>query len=239
MSFDTAEGSFLSNGEQRVRGTGRLGGRNNDQPLTYQCTINSNQGLVTQAEYNFDKVSSSDSPQLCEQELQRSVTKERDGSARLGDRPEIYYISNTEEGVRGTAMIRFPRQNEQPYRFDCVVNLRDRRVTKISYNPTGNDNSGGNNRPTANDQQIIRLCQDSITQRISSNQIDFGGIIGINLGTGRKIEFTAGAETFLISDNQQGVRGNGVLVEGSKQRQVRYECTVNIRQGTVTNLTIQ
>ncbi|GBF82532.1 hypothetical protein [Aphanothece sacrum] len=71
-----------------------------------------------------------------------------------------------------------------------------------------------------NDQQTVRLCQDSITKQISSNQIDLGGIIGINLGTGRKIEFTGGAETFFISDNQQGVRGNGVLVEGSRQRQV-------------------
>ncbi|MEA5508647.1 hypothetical protein VB715_02610 [Crocosphaera sp. UHCC 0190] len=235
MTFDSVEKSPLSGGQQSIRGRARIQGRNNERPLSYNCTINVTDGLISQSSYTFEENVGTSSIRLCQDELRNVVKRDRDGLVEFNQNPETYSISNTEEGVRGIALIQQSRQPNQNYRFDCNVDIRQGKVTKISYSP----DSSNSNRPRANTQEIIRLCQDNIRQRISSNQINIGGIIGINLGTGRRIEFRDSADTFYISDNQEGVRGSAVLTSGFQQSQVNYECTVDLEQGTVTNVTVQ
>ena len=231
MTFESVERSRLSSGEESIRGQARVRGRNRERPLIYNCTVNVTDGLISQSSYTFDENIADLSTRLCQEELRQVVRQDRNGLVEFNRPLETYSVSNTEEGVRGTVLIRSSGQSERNYRFDCVVNLPEAQVTKISYRP----DSGA----TADSQRIIRLCQDNIRQRISNNQIDLGGIIGINIGTGRQIEFQDPASTFSISENQEGVRGSATLVEGFRQRQVNYECTVNLQQGTVTNATVQ
>ncbi|MEA5533704.1 hypothetical protein [Crocosphaera sp. XPORK-15E] len=235
MTFDSVERSPLSGGQQSIRGRARVQGRNNERPLSYNCTINVTDGLISQSSYTFEENMGTSSIRLCQDELRNLVKRDRDGLVEFNQNPETYAISNTEEGVRGIALLQLSRQPNQNYRFDCTVNIRQGKVTKISYSPDGSNSD----RPNANRQEIIRLCQDNIRQRISSNEINIGGIIGINLGTGRRIEFRESADTFYISDNQEGVRGSAILSSGFQQSQVNYECTVDLQQGTVTNVNVQ
>lgn len=234
MNFETVERSPLSGGEQSIQGQARVQMRNSERVLTYNCIINVTDGLITQSSYAFNEIEAS-SPRLCQEALRQGVQEDRDGTVEFNQDLETYPISSVEEGVRGTALIESTREPTQTYRFDCIVNLRQGEVTRISYRP----DSSISDRPTVDTQQIVRLCQDNLRQRISSNQIDIGGIIGINLGTGRRIEFREPTNTFYISDNQQGVSGSAILVEGVQERQVDYECTVNIQQNQVTNATLQ
>lgn len=231
MTFESVERSRLSSGEESVRGQARVQGRNRERPLIYNCTVNVTDGLISQSSYTFDENVAELSTRLCQEELRQVVRQDRNGLVEFNRPLETYSVSNTEEGVRGTVLIQASGQSDRNYRFDCVVNLPEAQVTKISYRPDSGE--------TADNQRIIRLCQDNIRQRISNNQIDLGGIIGINIGTGRQIEFQDPASTFSISENQEGVRGAATLVEGFRQRQVNYECTVNLQQGTVTNATVQ
>ncbi len=233
ISFDTIERSLTSNTEQKIQGTARLRTKNNWQPFTYNCLVKRNEGLVTQANYTLEKDGLTSSTRLCQEELKETVRENRNGSVEFDDPLETYYVSNTEEGVRGTFIVQETGNRSQPNRFNCTVNLREGRVTKLTYSPDGSD------RSTASEQRIIRLCQENIRQQVSQNQIDLGGIFGISIGTGRKIEFGQAVDTFDISESQKGVEGNATLLEGSKQRQVNYRCTVNLPDGTITNATIQ
>lgn len=151
----------------------------------------------------------------------------------FNDSLETYYVSNVEEGVRGTFIIQGSQNRSQCNRFNCILPLREGRVTKLTYSP----DSG--NRPIASEGGIIRLCQDDIHQQVSQNKMGLGEIFGMSIRTGQNIEFEESVNIFDISDNQKRVGGDATLLEGPKQRQVSYKCTVNIRQGTITNATMQ
>ncbi|BBA79408.1 hypothetical protein RGRSB_0884 [cyanobacterium endosymbiont of Rhopalodia gibberula] len=238
ISFDTAERSPISETEHKIKGIARLRTGNNWRPLTYSCLVNGSEGLITQVNYKLDENELSSSIRFCQEELRATVKRDNNSnsSVEFNNSPETYetyHVSNTEEGVRGTFIVKETRNRLQHNHFDCTFNLREGRVTKIIYNP---DSS---NRPTANKEQIIWLCQDAVRQQVSQNQIDLGGILGISIGTGQGIEFGELVNTFDISDNQKRVEGNATLSEGPKQRQVNYKCTVNTRQGIITDTTIQ
>jgi hypothetical protein len=146
---------------------------------------------------------------------------------------ETYYMSNTEKGVRRVFMSKGTRNRLERNCFNCTFNLREEQVIKLIYSP---DSS---NRPIASEEKMIWLCQDTVRQQVCSNRIDLRGILGISIGTGQSVKFGESVNTFDISDTQKRIGGNATLLEGSKQRQVSYKCTVNIRQGIIADTTIK
>lgn len=83
----------------------------------------------------------------CQRELQDRIGRDTGSQVQVTiNSPETYFISNAEEGVRGTATSQ-PQTNNQStsYRFDCAVNVRDGAVTRLTYNQSG---TGGNNGGT-------------------------------------------------------------------------------------------
>ena len=126
-------------------------------------------------------------------------------------------MSNIEEGVRGTFIIQRTQNRSQRNHFNCILNLREGWVTKLTYSPDSSDH------PIASEGQIIRLCQDDICQQVSQNKIGLGGIFGISIRTGRSIEFGESVNIFDISDNHKRVGGDVTLLESLKQRQVIYK----------------
>lgn len=234
ITFETVEQSQLSRGQTFIQGQARINNGNNQRYLTYDCVVNVNEGLISRSNYTFRNNIALSSTRLCQEELRETIAQEFDGSVRFQDSLETYYISNTEEGVRGTALIKQSRRREQAYRFNCTVNIQRGDVTRISYTPTEETDN-----QTISDQRIINLCHNKLRQQISSNQIDIGGIIGINLGTGTSIDFQEKPEISPLVNNEQKVEGLGILTEGFQQRRVNYKCTVNVERGTVSNATIQ
>lgn len=234
ITFETVERSPLSRGQTSIRGQARVREGNNQRYLTYDCTVNVNEGLLSRSNYTFRDNLALSSTRLCQEELREAVEEDLNGSVTFNDRLETYYISNTEEGVRGTALVTQSPQEAQNYRFNCTVNIQRGDVTRISYTPTDETDN-----QIISNQRMINLCHNRIREEISTNQIDIGGIIGINLGTGSTIDFQGEPQIFNIANDQQRVEGSGVVTQGFQQRQVDYECTVNVERGTVSNATIQ
>ncbi len=234
ITFETVERSQLSRGQTFIQGQARVNNGNNQRYLTYDCVVNVNEGLINRSNYTLRDNIALSSTRLCQEELKETIAQDFDGLVTFRDGLETYYISNTEEGVRGTALVKRSQRGEQTYRFNCTVNIQRGDVTRISYTPTNETDN-----ETISDRRIINLCHNKLRQQISSNQIDIGGIIGINLGTGTSIDFQEEPEIFTLADNEQRVEGLGILTEGFQQRRVNYECIVNVERGTVSNATIE
>jgi len=143
VTVTSANPYFISNAEEGVRGTAtaRVVNTNRSTNYRYDCVVNIQTRQVTR--FTYQRVNPTPPPvgssrEICERRLQAQVAQQTNErvDVRLTS-ANTYFISNLEEGVRGTATARFQTTNRSAnYRFDCAVNLRTGQVTKFTYRRT-------------------------------------------------------------------------------------------------------
>ncbi|WP_338441347.1 hypothetical protein VZG28_11395 [Synechococcus elongatus IITB4] len=136
LSSDTFRPYFISNAEQGLRGEGTLDRAGNFRPFEFDCQVNTRTGRVNRLTYNY--LSANNPTDISPAVLQACQIALRD---RIGQRVQIdrnslqsYFISNAAEGLRGEAVA---GRETQPFQFDCQVNLRNGRVTRLDYDNAG------------------------------------------------------------------------------------------------------
>lgn len=136
LSSDTFRSYFISNAEQGLQGEGTLDRSGNFRPFEFDCQVNTRTGRVNRLSYNY--LSANNPTDVSPAVLQACQMALGD---RLNQRVQIdrnrlqpYFISNAEQGLRGEAVT---GRETRPFRFDCQVNLRNGRVTRIDYDNAG------------------------------------------------------------------------------------------------------
>jgi len=92
----------------------------------------------------------------CQQELRLRIEREQGRRSRVDfARAETYFVSNAEEGVRGTATLRGERDRRAPQliSYNCTVNIRNGRVREATYTAAAEGNNPG--RPINLDTPLV------------------------------------------------------------------------------------
>jgi hypothetical protein len=87
----------------------------------------------------------------------------------------------------------------------------------------GNSSSG---RPVAPTDPSATLCMAAMGTRIRG---DFANVEKLNY-------LTDTTQSYFISNAEEGIRGEGQFYQSSDWHRFSYDCTVNIRNGTVTSI---
>jgi hypothetical protein len=108
---------------------------------------------------------------ICQSALQERITQETGSQASVSfDLAETYFVSNAEEGVRGTARVRLQNNNQLlRYRYDCTANIRDGQVARLTYNPISD---GGNSDTLSPEETYRRGYQQGRTDAQNNRQYD-------------------------------------------------------------------
>ncbi len=163
-------------------------------------------------------------PDICAKTLQERLSQEDGGLTEVTNNVTTPYTTSDEiESLRGTATIRFASTNRLAnYRYDCAVAIRTGVVTQFNYQrvdssePDRSLNGGSADR-----------CVRTLRQRVAQE-------------TGSWAEVTANTGTpSFVSNAEERVQGRATLrLENiSGLVDYRYDCTVNIRTGNVTQFT--
>jgi hypothetical protein len=129
---------------------------------------------------------------------------------------ETFSSSKYKTGVQGRGELKVGGDRD-PIHYVCTVDLRRLKITEARYRPI---ESSRDQR-----QRTVDLCHDAVRQRVAS---DHDG--RVSLGFDR-------SETFFVSNSKEGVRGEGGIRFGRRNREaIRYECEVDIRRGRVTEV---
>jgi hypothetical protein len=220
VDFGSGTEVSLSGSEKRVRGKAKLEAGRDSEPITYECGVDVRRERVTSAHYR-----SRAGPRRSDAELVRDcqmVTREI-VAAEHGRRAsvefatgEVFDISKRERGVRGRGVLEV-RRNRDPIRYQCKLDRHRGKVTDARYRAI---------EPPPNAlQNSMDLCHQAVRAKVSAHR------------DGRtSVEFES-ADAYFVSQSEEGVRGHGFVRSGYRGRDrdaIRYDCTVNIRRGLVT-----
>lgn len=111
---------------------------------------------------------------------------------------------------------------------ECQINVASSRVISVRITSQPGNPVPPPNRPPGNsvspNQPSVRACHGEINRQINRA---FGGV-------GKIIFSTDDIRTFFITNAKEGVRGTGQFRQGPTWFPFDYNCTVNIRNGRVT-----
>lgn len=187
----------------------------------------------------------------CQREINRQLTDQRNSFVRFDDSVEQSFVSKTERRIQGEGQQVLTNSNgsivPSTFTYDCLVNTRNGQVREAKYALSGNSQNTNTNTNTNNtntnlsDERAISLCQEKLKSEISADaqQINVGGVVSINTQASRNVEFDDSAETYSISRNELGVRGEATVRQGKSEKPISYTCTVNLRQEEVTRTDYQ
>ncbi|HIK17530.1 MAG TPA: hypothetical protein IGS53_19875 [Leptolyngbyaceae cyanobacterium M33_DOE_097] len=228
ITVNSAEIYFTSNAEQGIRGTATVIFQSDNRAADYRydCTVNLRTGTVSQLTYQrINQTSPTPTPggssvAICERTLRDRITQSTGEPVIVTiNSANPYFISNAEEGVRGTATARFSETNRSTnYRYDCAVNIRTGQVTQLTYEPT-----------TSPPVSSTAICERTLRERLAQET-----------GSSSNVTITS-ANPYFISSTEEGVRGtaNARVVNTNRLINYRYDCVVNIRDRQVTRFTYQ
>jgi hypothetical protein len=138
------------------------------------------------------------------------------------DRADTYFVSNGEEGVRGTGRARFGNRDWEAFRFDSAVDTRQGRVTRVNYefenrggpvygDPASSFREGRYEIQLVNTGRLLEVGRDGVTVQQASasgartQQWDFD-----SAGNGYYFIRSAGGGVMTVEGN--GENGSSVLV---------------------------
>jgi hypothetical protein len=150
----------------------------------------------------------------CQRTIRSYAIDELGGPADVRfDTPETFFISSGTEGVRGAALHRGARRDRRIY-YSCVVDVYSGRVQDARYRVVG--------EAERTDDWPVEACQQVVRDQVYADK-----------GRGANVKF-AKAQSYHVSRNEEGVRGDGRWKVGKDWVGLEYECTVDLRRGQVT-----
>jgi len=207
----------ISRFEKGVQGNATLKSGNDRDSIDYECRVNTSSERVTDAHY---RVLERPLParkrvvELCQMVTREMAAADHGRRAKLDfDDAETFAVSEREMGVRGSGGLRVGGDRD-PIRYSCNVDLRKLKVTDARYRAV--------EQPPQSTRRTVDMCHAELREQISS---DRDGPVALKFAT---------SETYFVSNAVEGVRGEGVVQTGRRDRDaIRYECEVNIRRGSV------
>ncbi len=179
-------------------------------------------------------------PNICATILQERLSQEDGGLIEVANNVTTPYTTSNEiESLRGSATVRFASTNRfANYRYDCAVALRTGVVTQFNYQRV--DSSEPSRLPDAGTDRMdssepSRSLNGSSADRCVRN---LRQQVAQETGGWAEVTANTGMPSF-VSNAEERVQGRATLRLENVDSLVdyRYECTINIRTGNVTQLT--
>lgn len=144
----------------------------------------------------------------CQLSVRDQLSERFGGSTRVRfDSPQTYYISTNRQGVRGGGLVD-ARAERSRIHYDCTVNIHSGRVVSADHRLIDAERRRS--------EWSVNACQDRIRHDVGS-----GG------QRHAALKFDP-AETWFISLQREGVKGEAQYRSGKDREKIRYECEVDI-----------
>jgi hypothetical protein len=216
VAFDSGSAASVSGSEKRVRGKAKLETGRDREPIAYECSVDVRRERVTNAHYDSRAKPGPSDEQLVEacQMVTREIVAAEHGRRASVEfaTGEVFDVSKGQRGVRGRGVLEV-RRDRDAIRYQCTLDRRLGKVTEARYRPI--------EQPPEVAQKTVDLCHQAVRAKVAADR---------ERRTSVEFETT---ESYFVSQSEEGVRGHGSVRSGDRDP-IRYDCTVNIRRGLVT-----